>query len=45
LADKVKMPRPSNASGAQASQMAARLELNPLMLLSSSMGPFKRLAS
>ena len=45
LADSVKMPRPSNARGAHASQMTARLELNPLMLFSSIMGPFIRLAS
>jgi hypothetical protein len=38
------MPRPSNASGAQASQTMALFELNPLMLFSSIMGPFRRLA-
>jgi hypothetical protein len=45
FAERVKMPRPISASGAQASQVMARLELKPRMLLISINGPSRRLAS
>ena len=44
-AERLKMPRPKNATGTQASQRSDRFVLKPRMLCRRSIGPSSRLAS